>query len=1297
MNEKYRLFGCVGIIFLLLVPNSAKSHTPDAYKLSLQHAQTYYWLGIQDKGDPSAFELALMYLEQAQEELKQTEQHINNEEKESFSRQIELLETDLKEQLPIARNTFVGRFPLVRFMGPSFFVSSKALGSFEIFEDPGEVAMARSADKLGGLFYNHFFGELQLPLVVFSQNNLSPDLESKVRVTLKKSPRIKVYQTQYLRKYLNEYDLNQLQEGVPDSLLIAKVSNILKADNFATTLINQPDQVEDVHFFSLNTRVFSIQSETPVQSTVLYELVRDKRNLNSLYLFLALTMLIISLLVYLINFKYHTGKYPRSGKYAGIVIFSFLLGYITTIIALGLFAALRPDYLDYFGYTFWWIPAAMLIVFIAPLIILRKYILSLSFFQNAEDSSSRLSPLFMAASFGVLAYLSLGLVLYHETLALLYVSAGLVSIGIAAFIAGKVISTLKPLSSAFGILALLIIPMAGLALASSNVNYMLIPVVASTGVLWASQLRSVTNKQMAANKPGEVKKTVTVQELINLTESPPYIKTKSYAAALDKTDIYARGHAVIYCLSGEEGTGKTAMAHQLIAEFSKLNNEQNKPLLLLDAQCLENNDAPYWPVQNALADFINFLGKDSNGNQGMEDVEDVLDKLIGSFVPFSSLLKSANQSQAAGINSQSELFYMVTKTLEKLSQQYRLIFFIDDLHWADSATLDLLYAIHQQFRNSSSKQALFLYTTRPSDACVHLFLDHEVQTLEMLSYEEKLTLLTGPMGLETETAGFILDRIGDQKRKGNLFLLYKIIEQLAREGHLKEKINGIALSDEILQKGKLPIPDEYKESLRQELNKLDRYEEYIALAACMGMEFEVGIMAHSLGVDRLKCLKVLQYLENETSILADKPEKDDVFSFTSSFTLETIREIYALTDEGPDAWVKQIVREYHARIATSLEQKDADGNVLGIASHYYAAGQHYAETAVRFLIKAADRCADIFRFEEARLFLRKAAIEKKYAKDENICELDILLVECKISMFEGSHFEPTAKKCHQFLSDNSEVKDSHKIIFARAFYNARLFDNAVALLKDIISNSKDDYVLARAYHLLGISLSTDLSSERLQHLKMALNIADKLPDHNTVILKAKSEIHNSMGEELTKAATKEPTKKELAEQHFKESIRIKQMKEISDTPGLARTYGGLGRLEMYAQPANIQKALEYFAEDLELSEQIGDILGQTQMHSNIGKCHILLGQPDKAGVAYQRSLDLAERPTDKAFALLGLLQVSDQTNSLETREEIAGKMIEILTQADFIIPKFLKDEINRFLINARNKTSLDEIQKVIKL
>ncbi len=1295
MNKKNSLFCYFCAISLLFVPFAVKGHTADAYKLPLHHAQTYYWLGIQDKGDPGAFELALMYLRQAQEELQLAEQHIDDEEKESLYKQIELLESDLKEQLAIAQNTFVGRFPLVRFMGPSFFVSSKALGSFEIFEDAGEVAMARSADKLGGLFYNHFFGELQLPLIVFSQDNLSPELESKVRVTLKKSPRIKVYQTQYLRKYLIEDELHKLQKGSPDSLLIAKVSNILNAENFAITLVKQLDQAEDVHFFSLSTRVFSIQSAAPLQSTVLYELVRDKRYLNPLYLLLILAMLILSILVYLINYKSHTGKYPLLGKNVAVVVFSFFIGYIITIIALGVFANLRPNYLDYFGYTFWWIPAAMLIIFIAPLLILKKYILSLSFFQSAEDSSSRLSPLFMAASLGVLANLSLGLILYHEILGLLYVFAGMVSIGIAAFIAGKVISTLKPLPPAFGVLAVLIIPIAGLALASNNVNYMLIPVLSSTSLLLASQLKSVKTKGIAAKKPREVKKTVSVQVLINLTESPPYIKTKNYAAARDKTDIYARGHAVIYCLSGEEGTGKTAMAHQLIAEFSTLNNKQNKPILLLDAQCLENNDAPYWPVQNALADFINFLGKDSNGHESMEDVEDALDKLIGSFVPFSSLLKPANQSRAAGINSQSELFYMITKTLEKLSQQYHLIFFIDDLHWADSATLDLLHAIHQQFRNSSSKQALFLYTTRPSEACSNLFLDQEVQTLDVLSRKEKLALLTGPMGLESETAGFILDRIGDQNRKGNLFLLYKIIEQLAREGHLNEKINGISLSDEILQKGKLPIPDEYKESLRQELSKLDRYEEYIAVAACMGMEFEVGVMAHSLGVDRLKCLKVLQYLENETSILADKPEKDDVFSFTSSFTLETIREIYALTDQGPEELVKQIVREYHARIAISLEQKDADGNVLSIASHYYAAGQHYAETALRFLIKAADRCADIFRFEEARMFLRKAAIEKKYAKDEKICELDILLVECKISMLEGKHFDPIAKKCHQFLSYNSEINDNQKIIFARAFYNARIFDDAVALLKDIISNSKDDYVLARAYHLLGISLSPDLSSERHQYLKMAMNIADKLPDHNTVILKAKSEIHNSMGEELTKAATKEPTKKELAEQHFKESIRIKQMKEISDTPGLARTYGGLGRLEMYAQPANIQKALEYFTKDLELSEQIGDILGQTQMHSNIGKCHILLGQFDKAGVAYQRSLDLAERQTDKAFALLGLLQISDQNDGLVAREEIAGKMIEIITQADFIIPKFLKDEINRFLINARNKTSLDEIEKLI--
>ena len=46
----------------------------------LPHAQTYYWLGIQDKGDPGAFRMALMFLEQAKEELHLSNHSIDEKE-----------------------------------------------------------------------------------------------------------------------------------------------------------------------------------------------------------------------------------------------------------------------------------------------------------------------------------------------------------------------------------------------------------------------------------------------------------------------------------------------------------------------------------------------------------------------------------------------------------------------------------------------------------------------------------------------------------------------------------------------------------------------------------------------------------------------------------------------------------------------------------------------------------------------------------------------------------------------------------------------------------------------------------------------------------------------------------------------------------------------------------------------------------------------------------------------------------------------------------------------------------------
>jgi adenylate cyclase len=739
------------------------------------------------------------------------------------------------------------------------------------------------------------------------------------------------------------------------------------------------------------------------------------------------------------------------------------------------------------------------------------------------------------------------------------------------------------------------------------------------------------------------------------------------------------------CLAGNEGSGKTATAQQMLSILEESFSNHKKPLLTLNVQCEENQTSPYYPIQQALFEYVN-IGGNGPDDEDMGEIEDVLDGLLGNFIPFAGLITPGKREKKNAFNTQTELFISIFKTLTELSKKHSLIFFVDDLQWADGASVELLKFLHDRFTEKSCYNIMFLYTSRPCANIDKLFVSRQIVTLTPLSLNERLQLLTLDMGIERESAGFILQWTGDQNRgKGGMFWLYKILEQLARNGHLHESKQGLKLSDAILQSQNLPIPEDYRKTLRGELNKLHDNKKYLAVAACMGMEFEVSILASALGVDRLECLQALQYMEKETSLIIDRPEKDDIFAFTSSFTLECIRQELELSHQGPRGAVKQIVREYHARLAAIIEKETPEGNTLRLARHYYAAGKKHAPKAITFLIAAARQCADVFRFDEAREYLVKVSEVAAFVENPHLYDLDILLVECRISTLEGKDFALVAQKCDSFLKHNPETQPRCLILFAQIQYYAHKFPRAIELCQWVIKNTSDTHLLAQAHHLMGISIDFEHAAQRLEHLQKAMELMGSINDQNTQVLRTLGTLHNSLGEEYSKKANTNSALKATALAHFEKSIEIKSLKQINDTPGLARSYGGLGRLEMTIKPVNIEKALEYFQKDLELAQQTGDMLGQIVMHSSMGNCYLLLNESGKAKTAYEQSLNLSERPSDKAFALMGLLKIYDSEPDADWGERTIEALKNILMQQDFVPQYFLKKELTEFFTLADKK------------
>jgi predicted ATPase len=169
-------------------------------------------------------------------------------------------------------------------------------------------------------------------------------------------------------------------------------------------------------------------------------------------------------------------------------------------------------------------------------------------------------------------------------------------------------------------------------------------------------------------------------------------------AALERAED---GQPAMVLLTGEAGIGKT----RLVAELA--NNVRQRSVRILLGGCLQVGDVglPYVPVIAALRGFA---AEDDNDElaaavKGLPGLGRLLPELVDQ--------PTARVSLEQGLE-QVQLFDAVSSLLIRLSQQAPVVFVLEDLHWADSSTRELVAYLQQTLRGG---RVLLLATYR-SDA-----------------------------------------------------------------------------------------------------------------------------------------------------------------------------------------------------------------------------------------------------------------------------------------------------------------------------------------------------------------------------------------------------------------------------------------------------------------------------------------------------------------------------------------------------------------------------------------------------
>ncbi|MBW8871948.1 MAG: AAA family ATPase, partial [Leifsonia sp.] len=171
----------------------------------------------------------------------------------------------------------------------------------------------------------------------------------------------------------------------------------------------------------------------------------------------------------------------------------------------------------------------------------------------------------------------------------------------------------------------------------------------------------------------------------------------------------ASGDPQAVVIGGEAGIGKSRVVEEFLAAQESLSDlgsgaGQESAAIVLVGRCVDLGDdgAPYAPFAAVLRRLIQTVG-----------LERVLDAAGSGAGVLSALLPElADESAVPPRTGAERLYELVTVLLEKLSAERPVILAIEDLHWADRSTLELLRFI---VRMAEGGRLLVLLTYRSDE------------------------------------------------------------------------------------------------------------------------------------------------------------------------------------------------------------------------------------------------------------------------------------------------------------------------------------------------------------------------------------------------------------------------------------------------------------------------------------------------------------------------------------------------------------------------------------------------------
>ncbi len=744
-------------------------------------------------------------------------------------------------------------------------------------------------------------------------------------------------------------------------------------------------------------------------------------------------------------------------------------------------------------------------------------------------------------------------------------------------------------------------------------------------------------------KPLRLKEKPEPKRGIHGISSPLVGRDEELALLQEWVKKIAKGEFGAGFILGDAGIGKS----RLFMEFKKyLSSEVSTPFLLLETACLSFGDAiPFLPILQIIKQIFKISDADSLEviqAKLLKKAQEFFRDEYGEVLPYLGYLFSIRFSEEleekikylTPRDLKLQIFLSVCRLFARIARDQPVILAIDDFHWIDAESLELLDFIFSSPRpfpffllailRLETELPGYRFIEKLKKRLPDIYLKIILKPLDIHASSQIIANLLKSPGFPQTLCDKLL-----KKAEGNPFYLEELIRSLIDGGYLVLEAGVWRMTADIQS---IAIPDTLQALLTARLDRLSpELRKILQAAAVMGRNFYVRILEMLNGFEELMLTFHLATLEEMGYIRRLETESDLAYTFNHPLIQEVVY----------NSLVKKKRRELHRCVGAAIEQAFSHrlDDFTEILAYQYSQSDELKK-ALEWLKKAGKKAKDRYANEEAKGYFEKilSMIKEEQPPETDYQSVFIEALEALGDIYAlKGEYEKAIKNYEEVfnVTDDTITKVMAQRKIAGVYQNQGSWDEALMVLGEelvkLTNNSPEGLMEKAEIHF---SRATSLRikgmmEEALKEIEEGLKITEKL---STTHLNPRLENIRAKGFNNWGTILYDKGKYDQAIEAYKKSLAIYE--RVGDKRGTGIAMNNLGNV--YMDKGDYKDAIGAYQQALKIFEEIGDRRSLGIAHINLGIIYYKENAYDRAIAVYKKTREIFEEIGDKhGFAVTG--------------------------------------------------------------